>query len=152
MCQGAHNSKNLIGNTAGLFYNYDFIIFKNSTECQVFQMQFLKNLSIYQMLMMYLYHISHGKKKKKSPNIFLDEEMSKLSAIHPYLLTVPNPQSSEGWLSVEWRLAEETKILIWYVLSANISHRAPIQHHSPKYILFFNERKIWDKPLTFYTR
>lgn len=92
------------------------------------------------------------KKKKKSPNIFLDEEMSKLSAIHPYLLTVPNPQSSEGWLSVEWRLAEETKILIWYVLSANISHRAPIQHHSPKYILFFNERKIWDKPLTFYTR
>lgn len=36
------------------------------------------------------------RQKKKWPNIFLDEEMSKLSAIHPYLLTVSNPQSSEG--------------------------------------------------------
>lgn len=42
MCQGAQNSKHLIGNTAGLFYNYDFIIFKNCAECQVFQMQVLK--------------------------------------------------------------------------------------------------------------
>lgn len=42
MCQGAQNSQHLIGNTAGLFYNYDFIIFKKRAECQVFQMQFLK--------------------------------------------------------------------------------------------------------------
>lgn len=65
MCQGAHNSKNLIGNTAGLFYNYDFIIFKNSTECQVFQMQFLKNLYLSNADDVSVSYFTWQKKKKK---------------------------------------------------------------------------------------
>lgn len=59
MCQGAAMSRDLIGNPAGLFYNYDFIIAKNCTlnvKC-VGQNGCFHIFSIYQGRLIYIHTI-----------------------------------------------------------------------------------------------